>query len=446
MRDDPTEAATELVSELIRNACVNDGTPGSGQEHRSAGVLAAVLEGGGLDLETFEPTPGRTSIVSRIEGYDPSAPTLVLLGHTDVVPANPDRWERDPFGGEVADGVVWGRGAVDMLNLTGTMALATRRLADSGWRPRGTLVFVGVADEEALGEHGAAWLTAHAWDDAGGEYVITESGGVPVSTSGGTRLPVTVGEKGAMWCKLRVRGTPGHASRPLRTDNALVTAARVVERLASYRGPVQISDAWKRYVAGMAFEPELAAALVDPRRLDEVVDALPRLDLARQAHACTHTTLAPTVMHGGVKTNVIPDLVDLEVDVRALPGQDVDDIRSLLMDAIGAELFDRVEILEIVDDPATVSAVDTPLWDAICDVSARLAPETTCLPSITTGATDARFYRRHGATAYGFGLFSNRMTMGQFSAMFHGDNERIDVESLRLSVELWEALARRFLD
>ncbi|GAC1360556.1 MAG: M20/M25/M40 family metallo-hydrolase [Acidimicrobiales bacterium] len=341
---------------------------------------------------------------------------------------------------------MWGRGAVDMLNLTGTMALATRRLADSGWRPRGTLIFVGVADEEALGDHGAAWLTAHAWDEAGGDYVITESGGVPVSTPGGTRLPVTVGEKGAMWCKLRVRGTPGHASRPLRTDNALVTAARVVERLAAYRGPVQISDAWKRYVAGMAFAPELAAALVDPGRLDEVVDALPQLDLARQAHACTHTTLAPTVMHGGSKTNVIPDLVDLEVDVRALPGQGVDEIRSLLVDAMGADLHDRVDILEIVDDPATVSAVDTPLWDAICDVSGRLAPDTTCLPSITTGATDARFYRRHGATAYGFGLFSNRMTMGQFSAMFHGDNERIDVESLRLSVELWEALARRFLD
>ena len=445
MPDDPTGAVTELLSELIRHACVNDGTAASGHEHRSATVLRTVLEGPGLDLATYEPTPGRTSIAARIEGRDPAAPTLVLLGHTDVVPANPEHWQRDPFGGEVVDGVVWGRGAVDMLNLTASMALATRRLADSGWRPRGTLVFVGVADEEALGEHGAAWLTAHAWDETGGDYVITESGGVPVPTPAGPRLHVTVGEKGAMWCKLRVRGTPGHASRPLRTDNALVTAARLVERLASYRAPVLISQAWRQYVEGMAFEPDLAAALVDAARLDEALEIMPRVELARLAHACTHTTIAPTVMHGGTKTNVIPDVVDLDVDVRALPGQSAEDIRALLADAIGADLADRVEVLELVDDPATTSAVETPLWDALNTVSARLSPGATCLPSITSGATDARFYRRKGSTAYGFGMFSDRMTMGQFSAMFHGDNERIDVDSLRLSVELWEQLAQEFL-
>ncbi|GAC1319791.1 MAG: M20/M25/M40 family metallo-hydrolase [Acidimicrobiales bacterium] len=445
MADDPSGPVTELLSQLIRHACVNDGTPESGHEHRSAAVLGSVLEGPGLAVETYEPTPGRTSIVARIEGSDPAAPTLVLLGHTDVVPASPERWQRDPFGGEVVDGVVWGRGAIDMLNLTASMALATRRLADSGWRPRGTLVFVGVADEEALGDHGAGWLTDHAWADVGGDFVITESGGVPVTTSAGTRLHVTVGEKGAMWCKLRVRGTPGHASRPLRTDNAIVTAARLVSRLAEYRSPVLITEAWRRYVEGMAFEPELATALTDPSRIDEAVDHMPRLELARLAHACTHTTMAPTVLHGGTKTNVIPDLVDLDVDIRSLPGQTAEDVRALLADAVGDDLMDRVEVLELVDDPATLSPVDTPLWDALTDVSARLAPGTTCLPSITSGATDARFYRRMGATAYGFGLFSNRMTMGQFSAMFHGDDERVDVESLRLSVELWEQLARRFL-
>ena len=445
MSDDPTGPVTELLSQLIRHACVNDGTPSSGHEHRNAEVLRAVLEGPGLDLETYEPTPGRTSLVARIEGADPAAPTLVLLGHTDVVPASAERWERDPFGGEVVDGVVWGRGAVDMLNLTSSMALAVRRVADTGWRPRGSLVFVAVADEEALGEHGASWLTSHAWDEAGGDFVITESGGVPVGTAGGTRLNVTVGEKGAMWCKLRVRGTAGHASRPLRTDNALVTAARLVARLAEYRSPVLITEAWKRYVEGMAFDAALTAALTDPHRIDEAVDVMPQLELARLAHACTHTTMAPTVLHGGVKTNVIPDLVDLDVDVRSLPGQTADDVRALLAEAIGADLADRVEVIEVVDDPATISPVDTPLWTALSEVSRRLAPGTTCLPSITSGATDARFYRRMGATAYGFGLFSNRMTMGQFSAMFHGDDERIDVESLRLSVELWEQLAQRFL-
>ena len=437
---------TALLRELIRNGCVNDGTVASGHEERNAAVLLASLAGPGLDIERYEPQPGRASVVARIEGSDPAAPTLVLLGHTDVVPANPDGWRRDPFGGEVADGVIWGRGAVDMLNLTASMALATRHLADSGWRPRGTLVFAAVADEEALGDHGAGWLTEHEWDAVGGEFVITESGGVPVTTPAGTRLHVTVGEKGAMWCTLRVHGTSGHASRPLRTDNALVSAARLVGRLAEFQGPVLIGDAWRRYVAGMGLDEDLRAALTDPARVDEAVERMPSVDLARVAHACTHTTMAPTVMRGGTKTNVIPDRVDLDVDIRALPGQTADDVRSLLLDAIGPDLGAKVEIIELVDDPATLSPVDTPLWDALTAVSSRLSPGTTCLPTMTSGATDARFYRRKGAIAYGFGLFSDRMTIDQFSAMFHGDDERIDIESLRLSVELWEALARRFLD
>jgi len=439
--DDPTAAITELLSQLIRNACVNDGTPESGQEHRNVAVLEDVLAGPGLTLEKFEPLPGRQSLVARIEGSDPTAPTLVLLGHTDVVPANPDGWQRDPYGGEVVDGVVWGRGAVDMLNLTGSMALATRRLADRGWRPRGTLVFVAVADEEAMGDHGAGWLTSQEWDAVGGDYVLTESGGVPVPTPAGPRLHVTVGEKGAMWAKLRVRGTPGHGSRPLRTDNALVTAARLVDRLATFRGPTVISDAWRRYVEGMAFEPDLAAALVDPARLDDLVDTLPPLDVARNAHACTHTTFAPTVLHGGTKVNIIPDLVDLDVDIRALPGQGTGDVRELLGQIIGPDLADRVEVLSVKDDPGTVSDVDTPLWDVLTRVSAQLADGAACVPAVTPGATDARYYRRHGATAYGFGLFSHRMSMGQFSAMFHGNDERVDVDSLRLTVAAWEAIA-----
>jgi len=443
--DDPTAEITELLSQLIRNACVNDGTAESGHEHRNVAVLKEVLAGPGLDIGTFEPTPGRETVVARIEGTDADAPTLVLLGHTDVVPANPDGWEYDPFGGELIDGVVWGRGAIDMLNLTSSMALATRRLADTGWKPRGTLVFVGVADEEALGRHGAGWLSQHAWDHVGGDYVITESGGVPVKTSAGTRLAVTVAEKGAMWCRLKITGTAGHGSRPLRTDNALVSAARIVARLADYRGPTVIGEAWRRYVEGMSFDPDLAASLLDPDRLDSVVETLPRLDLARIAQACTHMTLAPTVMHAGSKVNIIPDHVVLDIDVRTLPGHTPDDVRHVIDEIVGPELADRVEIVHIVDDPASASPPTTPLWDAIAAVSARLAPGTTCLPTMTTGATDARFYRRQGATAYGYGLFSERMTPGRFSAMFHADNECIDVESLRLSVQLWEELARQFL-
>src|SRR3712207_4090485 len=292
---------------MIRNACVNDGTRESGHEVRNADVLAAFLGTAGDPQRLTPPdAPGRTSLVARIEGSDPTAPTLCLMGHTDVVPVNPDGWRNDPFGGELVDGEVWGRGAVDMLNLTASMAVAFRHLARSGFTPKGTIAYLGVADEEALGTWGAEWLVDHRADDVSLPYVITESGGIPAPRPDGIRLPVVVAEKGSHWCTLRVSGTPGHASQPFRTDNALVTAARVVDRLASYRPQTTIHETWRRYVESMGFKPERSAALLDPDTLLDAVEAMP-LGAARNAHACTHTTIAPTVVHGGTKTNVIPD-------------------------------------------------------------------------------------------------------------------------------------------
>ena len=435
-------AVTELLQQLIRNRCVNDGTAESGHESRSVDVLKGVLEGPGIDIETYEPTPGRSSLVARIEGSNPAAPTLMLMGHTDVVPAT-EGWSRDPFGGELVDGEVWGRGAVDMLNLTASMAIATRELADTGWTPEGTLLYFAVADEEALGYHGAGWMADHETDAVRADYVITESGGIPMQTPSGVKLPVIVGEKGTYWCKLIVKGTPGHGSQPLRTDNALVTAAEVVRRLSEYEPATMIHDIWRRFVEGM-FPREMADALLDPESLRGLVQTLP-LGLARQAHACTHTTFAPTVIHGGHKTNVIPDRVELEVDIRTLPGQTGPEIRAMLDEVLG-ELADRVTIGVITDEQSTASPVDTPLWESLNRVSSALVPGgAECIPFLTVGATDARFFRRMGIPAYGFGLFSSHLTYEDYGLMFHGDDERVDVESLRLSTELWRAVSHDLL-
>src|SRR4029453_11050437 len=214
------------------------------------------------------------------------APSLLLMGHTDVVPVSPERWRHDPFGGEIIDGDVWGRGAVDMLNLTASMAVATRRLADSGFRPEGTLIYLAVADEEALGTHGAAWLTQHAPEAVGADYVITESGGIPTETPGGMKLPVMVGEKGCFWCTLRVRGTPGHGSQPFRTDNALVKAAEVVRRIDAFEPETQIHDVWTRFLSSMDYPDELVGPLLSADGFRPALDALPDA-MARQFHACT---------------------------------------------------------------------------------------------------------------------------------------------------------------
>jgi len=443
--NDASAEVVDVLQALIRNACVNDGTDDSGDEARSVDVLRSMLEGPGCDVETYAPRAGRESLVARVEGSDPAAPTLLLMGHTDVVPVNPDGWTHDPFGGEIHDGFVWGRGAVDMLNLTASMAVATRRLAASGWKPRGTLIYLAVADEEALGTWGAEWLVARETDAVRADYVITESGGIPTPRPSGIKLPVVAAEKGSHWCTLRVAGTPGHASQPFRTDNALVTAARVVSALAEYRPQTQIHDTWREYVVGMGFGADREAMLLDADGLVDACETFP-LGLARVAHACTHTTFAPTVMHGGTKTNVIPDRVDLQVDIRTLPGQSEADIRGMLLDALGPELADRVTVVAANHDDSTASPTDTPLWSSMERVSQAFYPGSSLVPTMTVGATDARFFRRLGIPSYGFGLFSTNLRYEDYAVMFHGDDERVDVESLRLSTEMWEALARDLLD
>jgi acetylornithine deacetylase/succinyl-diaminopimelate desuccinylase-like protein len=236
-----------------------------------------------------------------------------------------------------------------------------------------------------------------------------------------------------------VHGTPGHGSQPFRTDNALVNAAEVVRRLTEAAPDAHILDVWRRFVEGMGYPPELRAALLDPDELPGVLAELP-LGMARVVHACTHTTFAPTVAHGGTKTNMIPDLVELEVDIRTLPGQTGEEGLELLRDALG-DLADRVEV-ESNDDPSTASPVDTPLWDSLTRVSAALVPGSGLVPMLMVGGTDNRFFRRAGSVGYGFALFSERVSFEEYATMFHGNDERVDVGSLGLSERLWEAVAR----
>ncbi len=441
-----TGEVTELLQELIRATCVNDGTEGSGHEVRAVDILRPYLEGTGLDLETYEPRPGRQSLIARIEGSDPDAPSLMLMGHTDVVPADAERWERDPFGGELVDGIVWGRGAVDMLNLTASMAVAFRHLADGGFTPAGDLVYLAVADEEAGGTWGAEWLVDNEPDAVRVDNVITEYGGtrLDLAGTGAPRLPVAVAEKGAFWATLRFRGVPGHGSMPLRTDNALTSAAEAVRRVLAHRPSARMHDIWRGFVEGLELDEELAGALLDPDALDAFCEDADDLGLARVAHACTRTTIAPTVMAAGVKQNVIPDRAELALDIRALPGEDESSIRRMIVDALG-DLTDRVEIDFLKADAATTSPTDTALWDVLQRHAGRLVPGSRNIPVMLPAATDSRFLRRLGATCYGYGLYSDRIPFGEFTRMFHGENERVDQTSLQLSTRLWIAVAQDLL-
>jgi len=224
-----------------------------------------------------------------------------------------------------------------------------------------------------------------------------------------------------------------------------VKAAEVIRRLAEHDVPAEVNDTWRQFVGGLELPPELAEPLLDPARIGDVLGTLP-IGMARQFHACTHTTMSTNLVRGGQKINTIPDVVELEIDVRGLPGWDEHDVEAMLTDAIGADLLDAVTIEIRFPDPATLSPVDTPLWDTLSRATKAFYADSAIIPMLMVGATDGRHFRRSGATAYGFGGFSRRMTLEDFATMFHGNDERIDIDSLALSVDLWEAVARDLLD
>ena len=437
---------TELLQALIRNECVNDGTGDTGHETRNADTLRSFLEGTGLDVETYTPRPDRDSIVARIAGSDPDAPSLCLMGHTDVVPVNPDGWSREPFGGELVDGEVWGRGAIDMLNLTSSMAVAFRRLADEGFRPRGDLIYFGVGDEEAGGTWGAEWMCEHHWDDIAADFVLTELGGWSHEDDHGHRtVTVNVNEKGLAWRRLRVRGTPGHGSMPFGADNALIKAAEIVRRLGDYRPSPHLDDIWRAQVDSMSLTDDQRDQLLDAERIWGALEAMPT-PTARACHALTHTTFSPNVVSGGQKTNIVPDVVDLEVDIRVVPGEDADAVDAHLRAALG-DLLDHVEVTTLQSSPPTSSpwGDDDPLWRSVEAHTQVAYPGAKLVPGLIVGGTDARFYRERGSTAYGAGLFSPGMDFATFGSRFHGHDERIDVASLGLSGRYFHGIARDLL-
>ncbi len=440
-----TNETVDLLQALIRNACVNDGRAESGQEVRNADTIEAYLDGVGLDIERFEPTPGRVSLVSRIAGSDPDAPSMCLMGHTDVVPVNESGWSRDPFGGEriTTSGTdeIWGRGAVDMLNLTASMAVSFRSLAASGFKPKGDLIYFAVADEESGSAHGMRWMADNAREAIAADYVLTENGGLHSGSPEAPSIAVTVAEKGVAWRRLRIKGTPGHGSMPYRRDNALVTAAAAIQRLTDYAPPAMVTELWRAQVDSMGLDAETAATLVDPNKIDDVLAAMPA-PAAAFLHACTHTTFSCNVVDGGLmKTNVIPDSIALDVDIRTLPGDSTEEVQAHLDAALG-DLAPRVEVEFLMNDASTISQVDTPLWDAVAAAVANPFPTASITPRMSVGFTDSRIYREMGAVAYGAGLLSPGLDAASFGARFHGNDERIDVESLGLTTQFWTDVVR----
>lgn len=432
-----TDDTLALLQSLIRNGCVNYFSADSGQEVTNADTLEAFFAGTDVLVERYEPHPGRMSISFTVEGTDPSAEPLTLLGHTDVVPVDEDKWTTDPFGGELIDGRVFGRGATDMLYITAAMAACVRDVA-RGERPRGTLTFVGCADEEARGGLGAKWLAEHgkfSWKNC-----LSEEGGSHIPAADGSdALAVVVGEKGAGQRRLTVHGDAGHGSAPYGRDLAVAKIAEVARRVAAIEPEVRADDIWEGYVRAWKFDPATEAALLR----GEGYEAFGQLE--SYSHAMSHLTISPTVLRAGNGINVLPSEAWLELDIRPLPGQTQEEIDSLLRSALG-ELADEVEITHLITEDGTVSPTSGPLYDAICQTFDEFFPGVPVVPTIAAGGSDLRFARRKGGVGYGFALHAREETLGSVLGQLHSHDESVAVEDVDLTVRAYRSLIRRFVE
>jgi acetylornithine deacetylase/succinyl-diaminopimelate desuccinylase-like protein len=373
----------------------------------------------------------------------------LLLPHLDVVPASGNAWTHDPFAGVRADGFVYGRGAVDMLNVTAAMAVVFKRYLEGEVEPLpGDLIFAGVADEEAGGKYGAAHLVEEHWDLVACDFVLTEVASPSFPSSSGPILPVTVAEKGPAWRQMTTSGISGHGSQPYGTRNALTPLAAALAKLAEAPTPVDITDDWRRFVSGLDLDPQLERRLLDEDLVDGAIADLAVDDpaFARWAHACTHLTITPTMLEAGVKMNVVPEAGSGFIDVRKLPGQDEAAVDDHLRKVLGPALYDEIEFEPFMEFPATSSPASGPLWEAIADAAEDLTGHRTLVPAITPVGTDARFFRARGIPGYGVGLFDDRVTFAEMLSMFHGDDERVSERSVDLTAQMLAVTLDRFGD
>jgi len=434
--------AVDLLQSLIRNRCVNDGTPESGFEVRSVGTLVEYL---GVQGEVFEPMPGRQSLVYRIPGSDPEAPSLALVPHLDVVPVDAAGWSVDPFAAEIVEGFVYGRGAVDMLNVTAAMTVAVRPYLTGERKPRGDLLFCAVADEENGGQLGAMPLVNDRWDLVRADYLLTEVAYPGLSFDDHRTVPVSIGEKGAYWSILETAGSPGHGSLPYGTDNALEKMITALAGVIDTPVPADVTEEWVSFVHNLGLDEESTRRLIDIDQLDDEIDRIAVFDptLARYIHAATHLTISSNMLRAGTKTNVVADRAHAEVDIRGLPGMDRQFVDSHLRKAMGSAAS-HVEIRPIMDSDATVSTIGNPLWEAIGDAVEELDGHRNLAPTLMLVATDARFWRAKGTVCYGVGLFDDRMTFSEMLTLFHGHDERVSVASVERTTALYERVLSRF--
>ena len=456
-----SEELVETVRELIRIRSINPPAPDAPDgELVAARSIEAMLVAAGLEPEVIEPEPGRGSVHVRLHGDGSGGDPLLLLSHLDVVPAPPERWSHDPFAADLADGYIYGRGAVDMKAMVAMELGVVRLLAgearavgrDPARDPipglRRDVLFTCTADEEAGGMAGAKWVVEHRpeWLRAAG--ALNECGGVSATIAGRRLYPIQVAEKGFAAYRIAIRGTWGHGSMP-REDNAAVLAAAVIARLA-IAGPTRLTPVMARFLdLAAAVLPSDAGTILralagdDPARAETALAVACDPMYARALRALLRDTVSPDVVHAGIKYNVIPGDAVVEVDCRVLPGTTEPAMRAVLIERLGPELADACEIELMVYGSPVEAPAEGALFDLLVAAIRDHDPDGIPLPVMAPFATDAKHAAAVGTPTYGFSPL--RLDPDErFLERFHGVDERVSVEALRWGLPVLYDVVRGF--
>ena len=430
------EEAARLAADLIRIDTTNRGG-GDGRERPAAEYVAARLAEAGVTPALLESAPGRANVVARIGGSEPGAAALLVHGHLDVVPADPASWSVHPFSGEIRDGVLWGRGAVDMKNADAVLLAVVARWARSGTRPRRDIVLAFTADEEDTAEFGARWLVErHPELFEGCTEAVGESGAFTYHAGAGQRLyPIASAERGTAWLKLTARGRAGHGAKP-NPENAVTRLSAAMARIGAYRWPVRLIPTVRAAVAAIAgaagrAEPPGGFGALEPD------DLLAYLGPAAALVAGTIRNSAnPTMLQAGYKVNVIPDEAVGYVDGRVLPGCE-EEFRAVLDELTGPDVSWEYAHQEIPLE----APLGTPLLASMTQALLAADPGSTIVPYCMSGGTDAKHFARLGMNCYGFTPMV--LPAGyDYYAMFHGTDERIPLSALESGVLVMDRFLR----
>lgn len=413
------EETARIAQDLIRFDTTNYGEGRSNGETEASEYLGAHLSAMGLEPQFFDAAPGRTSVIARVPGTDASKPALIVHGHTDVVPADPANWSVDPFAGEIKDGMLWGRGAVDMKDMDAMIITALQDILGSGKRPERELIVAFFADEENGGVFGSHYLVDnHPELFAGATEAISEVGGYSVHLNGQRSYLLQTGEKTLVWIKLIARGTAAHGSRLIH-DNAITKLAEAVAILGRQNWPVRLTATTEQLVGELARIMDVDAQRLSP---DEVV--LSTGTAAGFIQATLRTTTNPTLLSAGYKHNVIPDTAEALIDIRTLPGEE-DEVLAAVRELIG----DEIEIVVMHRDIGLENPFGGPLVDAMVSTLTAHDPGAPVLPYLLSGGTDNKALAKLGIAGYGFAPLQLPAEL-DFPGMFHGVDERVPLDAL----------------